>query len=238
MCRVGLKVMLSFSAIIISNIPTNHGKALKCPQADMLNIAFQSLPYALARLKISHRATTATKAIIAPEKKDNSTTLQDAHTHEHRVITSTETTLIKEQIHKIFEPIKEFFSEIRRCSFLITPLIEKSLPEKIAKKSYLLKFMNTTTGLIEFFETEATSKQKLNEICEELDIFFSDLEDSLSPETQKAYGKFIQEIKSAKKSAHTDEKIALRFFDFEHQKSLIDTEEIHQELDTSVVPTA
>ena len=234
MCRVGLKVIFSFSMLIIINVPSSNGKALVCPQADMLNIAFQGLPYALARLKISHRAVSATKLMIASSEK-NEHTDQDHKNNIKPLNKEIDPTVVKEQVHKIFEPVKEFLSEIRRCSFFIKPLLEKSLPEKIIKKSYLIKFMNSSHDLIEFFEHEITNKEKLSEVCEEFDIFLKDMEDSLSPETQKAYLKFIHEIKQAKKNAHHDEKVALKLFNFEPVDSPVTD---HQTTDTMIVPTA
>lgn len=225
MCRVGLRVFFSISTLMMVNVPWSHAKQLQCAQADMLNIAFQGLPYALARLKISHRAVNATKTFLSSDKaeaaklisKEQESIKQDEYTP---MAKEAEAALVKKYLIKIFEPIKEFFSEIRRCSFFINPLLEKSLPEKIIKKSYLIKFMHSSTGLIEFFEQEITTKEKLDEVCEELGTFLTDINDSLSPETLKAYAKFIQEVKQSHKNMHQDEKMELRSLNFEQMLPL------------------
>ncbi len=210
MCRVGLKVIFSFSVLIIMSLPPVNGKLLKCPQADMLNVAFQGLPYALARLKISHRAVSTTKAILASEMANAPKTSPTDTANKE-----AEMALVKRQLGKIFEPIKEFLSEIRRCSFFISPLLEKSLPEKIIKKSYLIKFMHSSSGLMEFFNHEITNREKFDEVCEEMGTFLTDIDDSLTPETQKAYSKFIQEVKQSQKITRHEDKMILKSISFD-----------------------
>ncbi len=209
MFRVEFKVIFSFSALIMMNMPQSNAKVLNCPQAEMLNIAFQGLPYALARIKIAHRSVLATQKILVADAKNISKSMPT------EADKNTEAALVATRITKIFEPIKEFLSEIRRCSFFITPLLERSLSEKAAKKSYLFKFMHSSSGLIEFFAQEITNKEKLSEVCEELNTFFTDMEDSMTPETLKAYAKFIQDVKQSQKNMHHDDKGALKFLNLE-----------------------
>lgn len=235
MCRIGLRVIFSFSTLMMVNLPLSYGKNLQCAQSDMLNIAFQGLPYALARLKISHRAVNATKVFLTNDKAE-AVKLVDktkplAENAKQELYTpmgkEAEAELVKKYLTKIFEPIKEFFSEIRRCSFFINPLLEKSLPEKIIKRSYLIKFMSSSTGIIEFFEQEITNKEKLDEVCEELGTFLGDINDSLSQETLKSYAKFIQEVKQNHKNMRHEDKIELRSISFEQVLPQVAAVEVH-----------
>lgn len=199
------KVILSFSLLVGVNGSMSYAKDLKCPQIDILNLAFQGFPFALARMKLSNRAAHKTDKLLNHHddvtKTDNKN-IDDA-------------TLIKEQLHTIFEPIKDFFAEIRQCSFLIKPLIEKSLPEKILKKSYIMKFMHSSSAVLEFFEHEITTKEKLNDVCQEIKTFLTDVEDNVSEETQKIYHEFVQEVKRAKQTGAVIQKTPLKLFNLD-----------------------
>ncbi len=253
MCKVLGRLLLSFFVLVVVSRPLSHAKVLKCPQIDLLNIAFQGFPYALARLKIAHRSATQTEQLIrVPNKTICITSDVDHVKHEtqhssEKIVEkasekaaekNVDVVFIKEQLHKIFEPVKEFFAEIRHYSFLIKPLLEKSMIEKNIKKLHLMKFMNSSMELIEFFEHEITSKEKLSEVCDELKTFLTDIEDSLSAKTNKIYMEFVQDIKRAKKNISCENKTPLRFFNVDYFDVHDEIGDVHERTDIVIEQAA
>lgn len=212
-----LKIILSVSLFVFIALQVCSSKGVKCPQVDILNIAFQEFPHTLARLKISHKEALALKTKYSDETSTKKLFLDNSQPQHGETLSLESPTkqehTFREDISLVFGPIKDFLIEIRRCSFLMSPLLETSLTDKIAKKSYLIKFMHSSTDPLEFFEHELTTKEKLLEACEELGIFCQDLEDSLSEDTHKKYREFVHEVRQAKKECVHEEVLALQLFD-------------------------
>jgi len=158
-------------------------KTLTSNHMDLLNGSLESMPYVLARMKLSHKgARRVLRNLKKGEKID-----------------------IKEQLKHIFDPVKEFFTEIRKHASLVTPLLYESL-DKGKKEhealSYLSQFMTSTLAIEPFFEQKIQTEEALEKICLEVTTFFSDIEESISDKAHKEYAKFIKKIRAMKKLTH------------------------------------
>ncbi len=159
-----------------------------------------------------------------------------------------EQTVVKEQMHYILTPIKQFFEVIHSYGSIIKPLVKDSLENDVQRKaaqlisaqqstatlvkdnpendaqgkvaqpassqqptlnnaqaldqayrdSLLLGFLDATSTLDTFFETNVKDKETLAKTCREFIVFFRDLKASLSDATIAAYKKLAQELATKK----------------------------------------
>ena len=97
----------------------------------------------------------------------------------------------------MLEPVKEFLKEIREHIFLVKPLLKESLSHRNIPldQSHLVKFIESATDLVPFFEQKIRTTEDLKMFAIEFKSLFGDIEESMSPEAKQNYEKFVEDIR-------------------------------------------
>lgn len=154
-------------------------KVLKGKEVDLLNSVFASQPTAIWRTRAACNDILKTLKLI--NIKQGTFTKKEE-----------EQTFVKEQVKLILAPVTAFFDEIRENSWLVIPVVEKSLiKEEAIKNSILIKFFTSTSQ--DFFAEEVKTISELQGVAVEFLTIFNDINKSLSKKAEDAFNKFIKD---------------------------------------------
>ena len=170
------------------------GKVLKCPQIVFLNIALESRPFVIARLKLSNKGIVQVDKNLAAEVHKENEFLNATNDEDEKKF-------IHAQLKLILEPVNEFFNSIRVYTSLIKPLFEESICSPAGSKnqsSYLIKFLESSSDFFTFFTKSIETRKELRLACVEFKTFLTDIEESLDALVKQNYEKFIKDLKAKK----------------------------------------
>jgi len=163
---------------------------LTSPKMAVLNTVMEFKPIVMLEMfKTFERAQQLNAAI---EKSGKTTREPSARDKEQ----------IKQYLKAVLTPVRDFFTIVKDKGNLIKPLLEESLK---TKTSILAKFFDAKNDEV-FFDTEVTTRELLQQACQEYITFFKALEASLS---NVAMTKFQQEkarLFAAREKAELDKK--------------------------------
>lgn len=203
-----------FFALVEFGSENLSARKIESSEIDFLNIALESLPHITARLKLTKRNSLKVCRLIKEKYTTKSFSKREIEEHLKEIIDPVKT---------FFNEIKEF--KMLVLSLIRTSLIESKeqphdvLEEKASEKNnpeskkahkqdnheeqkkpepFLMKFINASLDIEKFAEHEITSQENLKKICIEFIRFITDIEDSLTPTSEKSYQDFMKKLKDAK----------------------------------------
>lgn len=150
---------------------------MKCAQAEAKKTVNESLEY------LEKKAKGATLAGISVTRKISG-----------KAETSclSEDTFIEERIKAIIDPVEKFIDALKAQEEKLRPLIEKSLGADRAPR--FIKYFKASGDFKEILKEDIKSIDDLKNICEDLEMLFADIYDSLTPDAKSAYETFMSDV--------------------------------------------
>jgi len=160
-----------------------QAKKLESPKMALLNTIFEMYPRVMLEMYKTYDRGEKLSDLVDKDRlaKTKSPTITLSLESQEK-----EKAVIKNSLKAVLIPIRDFFTLVKDKGNLIKPVLEEALK---TKSSILGKFFESKNDEL-FFDTEVTTKDKLQQICKEFITFFNCLEVSLSP---VALAKFQQE---------------------------------------------
>jgi len=204
MKKLNKKVLFAVLAILLSNnvrgdnreqqtkleTKTTH-QDLKSAEMDLFNAMLEAKPIVTARLK------NALKNIeFVVEKIESHKTIEKLENGKESTKYNLDNKTLNEYKKQILKPIEIFFEIIHENTFVVKPLVTKSVSNP---DSILIKFFDAKASEVPtFFEKNVTTAEILDNACNDFLKFLGDIEYHLSKQAKSSYEKLVKKIKQKK----------------------------------------
>ena len=181
-----LSSCLGIFQLAASHIP-HQGKKITHANMEIFNKILMANPLIMLRMNLT---------VDAMNKILNE--LDQAPQRSNLVMIS-EKEFVKNKLDIAIKPVKDFFDDIIKHGQFVCPLIEESTKNAGRESSLLLNFFKLNGSIDQFCEKEITTRTSLKSLCDEILIFFTDIETSLSDSAKQAKTKLLERINNSKR---------------------------------------
>jgi len=167
---------------------------LRSVEMDLFNAILEAKPIVTARMKNALKSIENVLEKLETHKITTSTNQNKTQQAKYNIDSKT----LAEYIEQILKPIKQFFEVIHENTFVVKPLVKKSLPD--SPNSILIKFFDAKPSEVDtYLEKNLKTAEELEVACLDFSKFLGNIEHHLSKQAKTEYEKLVQKIKQKRK---------------------------------------